>query len=87
MNKFLKITFFFFFSFDLSSNASFEITTIEIQDSYKITQRFPWKDTSIKLFKLAFEIPGKIFEVKVDIGDAVKKMRYISIGSSEMQAI
>ena len=87
MNKFLKSLLFFFLAFDLSANASLEITTIEIQDSYNITQRFPGKILPLNYSELAFEIPGKIFEVKVDIGDAVKNNEILAaLDPSEMQA-
>ena len=87
MNKFLKSLLFFFLAFDLSANTSLEITTIEIQDSYNITQRFPGKILPLNYSELAFEIPGKIFEVKVDIGDAVKNNEILAaLDPSEMQA-
>ena len=60
MNKFLKLSFFLFLAFDLSSNTSLEITTIEIQDSYNTSQRFPGKILPLNYSKLAFEVPGKI---------------------------
>ena len=72
MNKFLNLSLFLLLAFDLSSNTSLEITTIEIQDSYNTIQRFPGKILPLNYSKLAFEIPGKISEVKIDIGDAVK---------------
>ena len=63
MNKFLKSFLLFFLAFDLSSNASIEITTIEVQDSYNTTQRLPGKILPLNYSELAFEIPGKISEV------------------------
>jgi RND family efflux transporter MFP subunit len=87
MNKFLKSLLFFSLAFNLSANTSLEITTIEIQDSYNITQRFPGKILPLNYSELAFEIPGKIFEVKVDIGDAVKNNEILAaLDPSEMQA-
>ena len=56
MNKFLKSLLLFFLAFDLSSNASIEITTIEVQDSYNTTQRFPGKILPLNYSELAFEI-------------------------------
>ena len=44
-----------------------------MMDSYKITREFPGKLLPAQQSNLAFEIPGKINVVKVDIGDAVKK--------------
>ena len=78
MNKFLNLSFFLLFAFDLSSNSSLEITTIEIQNSYNIIQRFPGKILPLNYSKLAFEVPGKISEVKIDIGDAVKKYEILA---------
>tara|TARA_B100001769_G_scaffold254647_1_gene230585 strand:+ start:847 stop:1839 length:993 start_codon:yes stop_codon:yes gene_type:complete len=87
MNKFLKRSFFLFLVFDLSSNSSLEITTIEIQDSFNTIQRFPGKILPLNYSKLAFEVPGKISEVNVDIGDAVKKNEILAtLDPSEMQA-
>ena len=87
MNKFLKLSFFYFLVFDLSSNTSMEITKIEIQDSYITTQRFPGKILPLNYSKLAFEVPGKISEVKIDIGDAVKRNDILAaLDPAEMQA-
>ena len=87
MNKFLHFTFFFLLAADLSSNTSLEITTIEIQDSYNTIQRFPGKILPLNYSKLAFEVPGKIADVKIDIGDAVKKNEILaSLDPAEMQA-
>ena len=67
--------------------SSLEITTIEIQDSYQSTQRFPGKILPLNYSKLSFEIPGKISQVKVDIGDAVESDQILAIlDPSEMQA-
>ncbi len=87
MNKFLHFSFFFLLAVDLSSNASLEITTIEIQDSYNTIQRFPGKILPLNYSKLAFEVPGKIADVKIDIGDAVKKNEILAaLDPAEMQA-
>ena len=87
MNKFLHFTFFFLLAVDLSSNTSLEITTIEIQDSYNTIQRFPGKILPLNYSKLAFEVPGKIADVKIDIGDAVKKNEILAaLDPAEMQA-
>ena len=65
-----------------------EITKIEIQDSYiTIIQRFPGKILPLNYSKLAFEVPGKIQQVKIDIGDAVKKGDILAaLDPSEMQS-
>ena len=87
MNKFLHFSFFFLLAIDLSSNTSLEITTIEIQDSYNTIQRFPGKILPLNYSKLAFEVPGKIADVKIDIGDAVKKNEILAaLDPAEMQA-
>ena len=88
MNKFIKLLFFLPITFDLSSaGASLEITTIEIQNSYNTIQRFPGKILPLNYSKLAFEVPGKIAEIKIDIGDAVKKNEVLAaLDPSEMQA-
>ena len=87
MNKFLYFSFFFLLAVDLASNASLEITTIEIQDSYNTIQRFPGKILPLNYSKLAFEVPGKIADVKIDIGDAVKKNEILAaLDPAEMQA-
>ena len=87
MNKFLHLSILLFAIFDLSSNSSLEITTIEIQESYNIIQNFPGKILPLNYSKLAFEVPGKIQQVKIDIGDAVKKGDILAfLDPSEMQA-
>ena len=87
MNKFLHFSFFFLLAVDLSSNTSLEITTIEIQDSFNTIQRFPGKILPLNYSKLAFEVPGKIADVKIDIGDAVKKNEILAaLDPAEMQA-
>ena len=87
MNKFLNLSILLFAIFDLSSNSSLEITTIEIQESYNIIQNFPGKILPLNYSKLAFEVPGKIQQVKIDIGDAVKKGDILAfLDPSEMQA-
>ena len=87
MNKFFHFSFFFLLAVDLASNASLEITTIEIQDSYNTIQNFPGKILPLNYSKLAFEVPGKIQQVKIDIGDAVKKGDILAfLDPSEMQA-
>ena len=87
MNKFLNLSILLFAIFDLSSNSSLEITTIEIQESYNIIQNFPGKILPLNYSKLAFEVPGKIKQVKIDIGDAVKKGDILAfLDPSEMQA-
>lgn len=52
---------------------SIEVLEVKILDSYSITKKFPGKLLPIEQSKLAFEIPGKINNVYVDVGDSVKK--------------
>ena len=54
---------------------SLEILEVKMMESYKITREFPGKLLPAQQSNLAFEIPGKINIVNVDIGDAVKKGR------------
>ncbi len=68
-----KLNFFLmplFFSLDV---ASLEILEVKLMDSYKITREFPGKLLPAQQSNLAFEIPGKINVINVDIGDAVRK--------------
>lgn len=88
MNKFLLSLGLFLITINsLSANGSLEITTLEIQKTYNISQRFPGKILPLNYSKLAFEVAGKIDEVKVDIGDAVQKGDILAfLDPSEMQA-
>ena len=52
---------------------SLEILEVKMMDSYMITREFPGKLLPAQQSNLAFEIPGKINVINVDIGDAVKK--------------
>ena len=64
----------FFISIVFSSELlSLEILEVKMMDSYKITREFPGKLLPAQQSNLAFEIPGKINVINVDIGDAVKK--------------
>ena len=66
---------------------SLEITTIEMQGSYQSTQRFPGKILPLNYSKLSFEIPGKLSQVAVDIGDAVTADQILAfLDPAEMQA-
>ena len=73
MNKFITFSCLIFLGINSAyADNSLEITTLEIQKSFNIKQRFPGKILPLNYSKLAFEVAGKIDEVKVDIGDAVK---------------
>jgi len=70
-----------------ATGSSLEITTIEIQDSYQSSQRFPGKILPLNYSKLSFEIPGKISQVTVDIGDTVEADQILAfLDPAEMQA-
>ena len=58
--------------FNISATA-LEILEIKMLDSYMMTRSFPGKLLPSEQSKLAFEIPGKINIINVDIGDEVKK--------------
>jgi RND family efflux transporter MFP subunit len=58
--------------FNLSLNA-LEILEVKILDSYSVSRDFPGKLLPSEQSKLAFEIPGKIKFINVDIGDEVIK--------------
>jgi RND family efflux transporter MFP subunit len=53
--------------------ASLEILEVKLMDSYMITREFPGKLLPAQQSNLAFEIPGKINVINVDIGDTVRK--------------
>ena len=53
--------------------ASLEILEVKLMDSYMITREFPGKLLPAQQSNLAFEIPGKINVINVDIGDTVRE--------------
>ena len=58
-----------------------------MQDSYQSSKRFPGKILPLNYSKLSFEIPGKISQVTVDIGDAVEADQILAfLDPAEMQA-
>ena len=59
-----------FFNFNLNA---IEILEVEMFDSYKVSRDFPGKLLPSEQSRLAFEIPGKIKSLNVDVGDKVKK--------------
>ena len=88
MNKFITFSCLIFLTINSAyADNSLEITTLEIQKSFNIKQRFPGKILPLNYSKLAFEVAGKIDEVKVDIGDAVKVGDILAfLDPAEMQA-
>ena len=74
MSNFRFIKFFLSIGLLFSSHIfSIEVLEVKILESYSITKKFPGKLLPIEQSKLAFEIPGKINKIYVDIGDSVKK--------------
>ena len=55
----------------LSNLEAIEVLEIKILDEYAITREFPGKLIPSDQSRLAFEIPGKINSINVDIGDEV----------------
>ena len=69
--KFRYITIICLFAFTSARLMSIEVLEVKILDSYSITKTFPGKLLPIEQSKLAFEIPGKINKINVDVGDSV----------------
>lgn len=60
--------------FLVSLNAfSLEVLEVKILDNYQLNKEFPGKLLPVEQSKLAFEIPGKIKYIYVDVGDKVEK--------------
>jgi len=58
-------------NFFISNIGALEVLEIKMLDEYLITREFPGKLIPAEQSKLAFEIPGKINSINVDIGDEV----------------
>lgn len=58
-------------NFFISNIGALEVLEIKMLDEYVITREFPGKLIPAEQSKLAFEIPGKINSINVDIGDEV----------------
>ena len=52
---------------------SIEVLEVKILNAFSIKKEFPGKLLPIEQSKIAFEIPGKINEIYVDVGDSVLK--------------
>lgn len=64
-----------------------EVLEVKMLNEYSVTREFPGKLLPIEQSKLAFEIPGKIRSINVDIGDSVTKGQVLaSLDSREAQA-
>ncbi len=70
---FRYITIICLFAFTSARLMSIEVLEVKILDSYSITKTFPGKLLPIEQSELAFEIPGKIKNIYVDVGDYVNK--------------
>ena len=77
-----------FISISFSSSVSaLEVLEVKMLNEYSVTREFPGKLLPIEQSKLAFEIPGKIRSINVDIGDSVIKGQVLaSLDSREAQA-
>jgi RND family efflux transporter MFP subunit len=58
-------------NFFILNIGALEVLEIKMLDEYVITREFPGKLIPAEQSKLAFEIPGKINSINVDIGDEV----------------
>ena len=63
-------TFFILFSINIES---LEVLEVKMLNSYSLTKQFPGKLLPVEQSKLSFEIPGKIKNIYVDVGDNVKE--------------
>ena len=63
-------TFFILFSINIES---LEVLEVKMLNSYSLTKQFPGKLLPVEQSKLSFEIPGKIKNIYVDVGDDVKE--------------
>ena len=63
-------TFFILFSISIES---LEVLEVKMLNSYSLTKQFPGKLLPVEQSKLSFEIPGKIKNIYVDVGDNVKE--------------
>ena len=61
-----------------SKISSIEVLEVKILNSYSITKEFPGKLLPLEQSKLAFEIPGKIKQINVDVGDSVSKNQVLA---------
>ena len=50
-----------------------EVLEVKILNAYSMKKEFPGKLLPIEQSKLAFEIPGKINKIYVDVGDSVSE--------------
>ena len=78
------ITLFLFASINLGA---IEVLEVKILNSYSLSQQFPGKLLPIEQSKLAFEIPGKIKIINVDVGDEVQEGEILAkLDNREAQA-
>ena len=74
---FRYITIICLFAFTSARLMSIEVLEVKILDSYSITKTFPGKLLPIEQSELAFEIPGKIKNIYVDVGDYASARRFL----------
>ena len=55
------------------STEGLEVLEVKMLDSYSLTKQFPGKLLPVEQSKLSFEIPGKIKNIYVDVGDDAKE--------------
>ena len=78
------ITLFLFASLNLGA---IEVLEVKILNSYSLSKQFPGKLLPIEQSKLAFEIPGKIKIINVDVGDEVQEGEILAkLDNREAQA-
>ena len=82
INNFILL--FLFASLNLGA---IEVLEVKILNSYSLSQQFPGKLLPIEQSKLAFEIPGKIKIINVDVGDEVQEGEILAkLDNREAQA-
>ena len=78
------VTLFLFTSLNI---AAIEVLEVKILNSYSLSKQFPGKLLPIEQSKLAFEIPGKIKIINVDVGDEVQEGQILAkLDDREAQA-
>ncbi len=60
-------------SFSLYADQQLEVLEVKTSQSYEISKNLPGELLPFQQSKIAFEIPGRILSIYVDIGDRVKK--------------
>ena len=80
-------SFILLFLFATLNLGAIEVLEVKILNSYSLSQQFPGKLLPIEQSKLAFEIPGKIKIINVDVGDEVQEGQILAkLDDREAQA-